>query len=155
MALADIEDFAPLSHSVDLVTARLSLHYVADLDRVLLSCTQALAPGGRLIMTVVHPVITSHDNRPTGPRTTWTVDNYFERGPRIRAWMGSKVTWHHRTVEDYVTSMTRAGLTVTSLRECEPDPARCDGDPDELVRRRRVPLFLLLNGRAPKPGESP
>jgi hypothetical protein len=69
--------------------------------------------------------------------------------------MGSRVTWYHRTIENYVAAMTRAGLTVTSLRECEPDPARFDGDTDELTRRRRVPLFLLLNGRAPGPCEPP
>lgn len=100
-------------------------------------------------MTVVHPVITSCDNRPAGPRTTWTVDDYFSPGLRIRAWMGSQVTWHHRTIENYFAAITGAGLTVTSLRECEPDAARFDGNADELVRRRRVPLFLLLNARAP------
>ncbi len=63
--------------------------------------------------------------------------------------MGSRVTWHHRTIENYFAAMTRAGLTVTSLRECEPSPGRFDGDTDELNRRRRVPLFLLLNGRTP------
>ncbi len=147
--LADIENFTGEAHSVDLVTARLSLHYVADLDRVLAACARALVPAGRLIVTVVHPVITSYDNRTDGPRTTWTVDDYFNPGPRLRAWMGSQVTWHHRTIENYFVAITRAGLTVTSLRECEPDAARFGGDADELVRRRRVPLFLLLNARTP------
>ncbi len=147
--LADIENFTVEAHSVDLVTARLSLHYVADLDRVLAACARALAPGGRLVVTVVHPVITSYDNRPDGPRTTWTVDDYFNPGPRLRAWMGSQVTWHHRTIENYFAAITRSGLTVTSLRECQPDAARFEGDADELARRRRVPLFLLLNARAP------
>ncbi len=39
-------------------------------------------------------------------------------------------------------------LDLGSLREYEPDPARFQGDADELARRRRVPLFLLLNCRA-------
>lgn len=145
---ADIDEFVPEPDSVDLVTARLSLHYATDIDRVVQAAARALAPDGRLIFTVVHPVITSYDNRPTGPRTDWTVDDYFDPGPRVRAWLGSQVTWQHRTIENYFAVMTRAGLTVTSLRECEPDPARFDGDTDELARRRRVPLFLLLNGCA-------
>jgi len=62
--LADIEEFTVDADSVDLVTARLSLHYVADLGRVLAACARALPPAGRLIVTVVHPVITSYDNRP-------------------------------------------------------------------------------------------
>jgi SAM-dependent methyltransferase len=145
---ADIDQLVPEAGSVDLVTARLSLHYATDIDRVIESATQALAPGGRLIFTVVHPVITSHDNRPNGPRTTWTVDDYFQPGPRPRTWMGSRVTWQHRTIENYVAAVTRAGLTVTSLRECEPDPTRFGGDAGELARRRRVPLFLLINAHA-------
>lgn len=145
--LADIEDVVPPPGSLDLVTARLSLHYVADLDRVVEAAARGLAAGGRLVFTVVHPVITSHDNRPPGPRTDWTVDGYFDTGPRRRDWLGSTVTWHHRTVEDYVAAVTRAELTLTALRECEPDPTRFDVHTDELARRRRVPLFLLLSGR--------
>jgi len=102
-------------------------------------------------VTVVHPVITSYDNRPDGPRTTWTVDDYFNPGQRIRAWMGSQVTWHHRTIENYFATLARSGLTVTSLRECEPDAARFEGDTYELIRRRRVPSFLLLNARVSAP----
>jgi len=105
-------------------------------------------PGGRLIITVVHPVITSHDNHPDGPRTTWTVHNYFNTGPPPRDWMGAQVTWAHRTVEDYADAITDAGLTITAVRECRPNLAHFDGHTDELARRRRVPLFLLLAGRA-------
>lgn len=145
--LANIENVAPPSGSLDLITARLSLHYVADLDRIMSAAAQGLSAGGRFIFTVVHPVITSYDNQPTGPRTNWTVDDYFHTGPRMRNWLGSEVTWHHRTIEDYVNAVTEAGLTLTALRECEPDPARFDGHTEELARRQRVPLFLLLNMR--------
>jgi SAM-dependent methyltransferase len=145
--LADIEDVEPESGSFDLITARLSLHYVADIDGVVKAAGQGLAANGRFIFTVVHPVITSFDNRPAGPRTTWTVDDYFKTGPRPREWLGSTVTWHHRTIEDYVSAVARAGLTVTALRECQPDPTRFDGHTDELERRLRVPLFLLVSAR--------
>ena len=149
--LADIENFVAGPDAVDLVTARLSIHYVADLDRVFATCARALAPAGRLLVTVVHPVITSYHNHSAGPRTTWTVDDYFNPGPRIRGWMGSQVTWYHRTIEAYFAAVTGAGLTVTSIRECEPDSARFAGDTEELSRRRRVPLFLLLNAKTPGP----
>lgn len=145
--LADIEDVNPPAGSLDLITARLSLHYVADVGRIVKVAAQALAANGRFIFTVVHPVITSYDNEPTGPRTNWTVDDYFDTGPRVRNWLGSTVTWYHRTIQDYVRAVTEAGLTLTALRECEPDPARFNGHTDELARRRRVPLFLLLNAR--------
>jgi hypothetical protein len=89
-------------------------------------------------------VITSHDQEPVGPRTTWTVDRYFEAGPRHRSWFGQQVTWHHRTIETYVRALHDASFSLDMLSECEPRPALLAGDTAELARRRRVPLILLL-----------
>jgi SAM-dependent methyltransferase len=146
--LRDLESFQAPPGSVDLVTSRLALHYVEDIAPVLAAVSLALRSGGRFVMTVVHPVITAHDNRPAGPRTTWTVDDYFDIGPRRWAWFGGRVTWHHRTVEHYAQSLLGAGLSITGLRECEPVDERFGGDVEELARRRRVPLFLLLASQA-------
>jgi SAM-dependent methyltransferase len=150
LRLGDLEDFAAPAGSADLITARLSLHYLSnpDLAAVLAAAAVALAPAGRLIFTIVHPVITSHDTGAPGPRTSWLVDDYFVTGPRQRDWFGGKVTWYHRTVEQYVQALADAGFALTALRECMPVPERFDGDTEELTRRRRVPLFLLLNARA-------
>ncbi|MEU7858279.1 hypothetical protein [Nonomuraea sp. NPDC049141] len=65
------------------------------------------------MITVVHPVITSHDALRTTneARTNWVVDDdYFHTGARQRNWMGNTVTWYHRTIEDYVTALTQAGF---------------------------------------------
>lgn len=102
-----------------------------------------------MVLTVVHPVITSHDARASTEeqRTSWVVDDYFSAGPRDQDWLDGRVRWHHRTVEDYVTAFQRAGFALTALSECAPRPERFAGDETELVRRRRIPLFLLLAGR--------
>ncbi len=126
---------------------------MADLDGVLAACARAraLRPGGRIVVTVMHPVITSHDNRRDGEdRTTWTVDDYFVPGPRLQRWLGGEVVWHHRTFETYVASLFAAGFALDLLSECAPraDQLR---DPGELARRRRVPLFLLFAGTLPRP----
>ncbi|NUW35795.1 class I SAM-dependent methyltransferase [Nonomuraea sp. SMC257] len=144
----DIETFSAPPHTFDLVISRLALHYVADLDPVLAACRRSLSPGGRLLITVVHPVITSHEapQATKEARTDWVVDDYFSTGARRRDWMGDTVTWYHRTVEDYVTALTRARFAVTALRECAPRSDRFDGDTAEFARRARVPLFLLLAG---------
>jgi SAM-dependent methyltransferase len=73
--VGDIEDLAPGAFQVDLVTARMSLHYVADLSGLIARARTWLSPGGRLIFSVVHPVITSHDtptqaSGPPGSLTT-------------------------------------------------------------------------------------
>jgi SAM-dependent methyltransferase len=56
----DIEDFQSPPDTFDLVISRLALHYVESIGAVLRACRACLAPGGRIVFTVVHPVITSH-----------------------------------------------------------------------------------------------
>lgn len=56
------------------------------------------------------------------------------------------MVWHHRTVEQYVASFQRAGFGLTALSECPPRAERFGDDLEELARRRRIPLFLLLAG---------
>jgi SAM-dependent methyltransferase len=144
---AGIEDFSFPPATFDLIISRLALHYVADVESVLRACAACLTPSGRLVFTVVHPVITSHDGRddPGAVRTSWLVDDYFSRGPRHRPWLGGTVTWQHRTIEDYVSAVVRAGFTVEALSECPPQRSLFAGDADEFARRLRTPLFLLVS----------
>ncbi len=142
----DIEDLG-LDRTFDLITSRMALHYVEDLRPAFTGVRSMLAADGRFVMSVVHPVITSHDNGNDGPRTTWTVDDYFDPGPRQRQWFGSTVTWHHRSIEDHVTALADAGLVLTGLREAAPVPELFGDAAHELARRRRVPLFLVLAAR--------
>jgi SAM-dependent methyltransferase len=143
----DIEDFTAPHASFDVVVSRLALHYVEDIDPVLRACHDCLTPGGRIVFSVVHPVVTSHDARSTTneKRADWVVDRYFYAGPREQRWLGGTVTWHHRTIEDYVCSLTDAGFRVSALRECAPRHDRFEDD-QEFERRNRIPLFLLLSG---------
>jgi SAM-dependent methyltransferase len=145
--LCDIEDLAEPAESFDLVISRMALHYVADLGPVLRACRACLVPGGRLVLTVVHPVITSSDAREssTEPRQSWVVDDYFDSGPRDQQWLGTRTVWHHRTIEDYISELRDAGFALVNLRECAPHRERFDDDA-EFERRRRIPLVLLLAG---------
>ena len=145
---APIGSFTAPPDSFDLIISRLALHYVENMDSVLQACAACVTPGGRLIITVLHPVLTSavQDQQSGEPRTSWTVDDYFRPGPRTRSWLGSTVTWQHRTVEAYVRAVHSAGFAVTSLRECQPERPLFAGDEAEFARRERVPMFLLLAG---------
>ena len=149
-AVGDIEDLSTPPEAFDLVTSRMALHHVADLGPVLTAVRSTLVPGGRLIVSVVHPVVTCNaDPSATGRRTSWVVDGYFVPGPRTRPWFGRDVTWYHRTIEQHVAALRASGLVLTSLRECEPDAVLLADEPDELARRRRVPLMLLLAATRP------
>ncbi|MEM7092391.1 MAG: class I SAM-dependent methyltransferase [Actinomycetota bacterium] len=147
-----IEGFSAPPGSADLVAARMSLHYVDDLRPVYVACFDALRPGGRMVVTVVHPLITAQLEQVTEqPRTAVTVDDYFIEGPRSRQWFGRPVTWQHRTLEQHVMLGPGAGFQLDRLSECPPAAERFGNDQDELARRRRVPLILLLSWRRPEP----
>jgi SAM-dependent methyltransferase len=151
VAHGDMASWSAPAGSFDLVISRLALHYVEDIDGVLAAARACLAPGGRIVVSTAHPVMTSNDPRedPDAPVTDWVVDRYFEPGPRTRPWLGGTVTWHHRTIEDHLIALRRAGFELTALRECPPRRERFGDDEAEYARRRRVPRVLLLAGRLP------
>lgn len=145
--VGSIEELWPDPGAAELVTSRMAFHYLRDITPTLRSAHEALTENGRLLFTVTHPVITSFDNREPGPRTSWTVDDYFDPGERRRSWFGSEVTWFHRTVEQYISTVLAAGFTVEAVSESAPDPSLLADAPEELARRRRVPVILLVSAR--------
>jgi SAM-dependent methyltransferase len=149
--VGDLRELSEARGAYDLVVSRLALHYVADLEGVLAAARTCLAPGGRIVFSVVHPVITSHvgGEDPDALMTDWVVDDYFRPGPRERRWMGGTVTWHHRTVEDHLVALRGAGFALIALRECPPRRERFAGDEAEYARRLRIPRVLLLSGQLP------
>lgn len=129
---------------VDLAVSRLALHYVEQLEPVFQKIYQALRPGGRLILSVEHPVITSNfANLTRGRRTSWVVDDYFRLGARVHQWLGQEVTKYHRTMEDYLDLISHAGFELERLRESCPQRENFSSE-SEYNRRLRIPLFLLI-----------
>ncbi|MED4233052.1 class I SAM-dependent methyltransferase [Priestia megaterium] len=139
-----MEHYTPPRTEYDLVTARLSLHYMEDLASIFTKVNQSLKPEGRFIFSVEHPVITS-TLQPSALRTNWTVDNYFSMGFRQQHWMGGYVQKYHRTLEEYFSLMQQSGFTVTNLKEACPQQEHFD-NVETYERRMRIPLFLLMSG---------
>ena len=146
---ADIRKWDYPTAAFDRVLSRLALHYLADEDIVPLfsQVFAALRPAGRFVFSVLHPVFTSSPRslQASARHQDWIVDDYFVPGPRVFPWLQAEVTWHHRTVEDYVTLLQSADFVLARLRESRPDPDHFP-DPDDYARRRRIPLFLFLVG---------
>jgi SAM-dependent methyltransferase len=145
---ANLETWEPPREAFELVVSRLAFHYLIELEAVLVRAYQALVPGGRIVFSVEHPVITSCERawQGQGLRQDWIVDNYFESGVRVTHWLGSQVIKVHRTVEDYFLALQRAGFVVESLRESRPQRAQFSSA-ETYQRRMRIPLFLFLVGR--------
>ncbi|HEX7022771.1 MAG TPA: class I SAM-dependent methyltransferase [Trueperaceae bacterium] len=142
-----IESWQPAPEGVDLVTSRLALNHVENLAEVFRNVHAALRPGGRLVVSVEHPVITSNfASLEGGRRTTWLVDNYFQTGARPHMWMGHEVVKYHRTFDDYVSLIQESGLVLEAMRESRPARANFHSE-EEYPRRLRIPLFLFLSAR--------
>lgn len=134
----------------DLVVSSLALHYVADLEMVFAAVYRTLADGGRLVLSVEHPVITSCARGWRTPqRQDWIVDDYFVAGPRMTSWLGGEVIRQHRTVEGYFSTIQAVGLVVEHLRESNPR-REWFTDEAEYERRKRIPLFLFLTASKPE-----
>jgi SAM-dependent methyltransferase len=139
-----LEEWDYPTEDFDVVTSRLALHYVDDLATLVRRIAHTLRPGGQLVFSVEHPVITSCDRGWAGGlRQDWIVDGYFEPGLRVTTWMGGTVQKYHRTVAQYVACLHDAGFTLECLSEGEPQ-AEYLPDPATLARRKRIPLFLIL-----------
>jgi SAM-dependent methyltransferase len=144
-----IEDTAFPADSFDLVVSRMALHYVEVLGAVLSAAHGWLVPGGQLVFSVEHPVVTSSDAgwQGQGSRGSWVVDNYFETGWRETEWLGGRVRKYHRPIEDYVRLLQAAGFRLDALREARPMREHFATE-EEYRRRCRIPLMLLLAGTA-------
>jgi SAM-dependent methyltransferase len=145
---ATLEDLILQPQTFSRVCARLVFHYLGDLTHTFRAVSDSLRSNGRFVFSIEHPVITSSDiaSQESGLRQNWTVDDYFNTGPRITSWMGGKVIKHHRTVEDYFLAVQKAGLIVEGLREARPRREMFT-DEELYQRRKRIPLFLVVAAR--------
>ena len=127
------------------VCARLSLHYVSDIEQLFEKIHRTLRPGGLFVFSVEHPVITSSDLAcdEAKQRPAWIVDNYFSRGRRVTRWRGADVVKYHRTVEDYFVALQGSGFRVESVRESNPVRSNFQSD-ETFLLYRRIPLFLFM-----------
>jgi ubiquinone/menaquinone biosynthesis C-methylase UbiE len=143
--LGDLEKLNIEEAKYDLITSRMALHYIEDLEAVIHVVYKGLKPGGQFVFSVMHPVITATFDHFSGKekRTHWVVDNYFESGKRTEAWMDHSVVKYHRTIEDYISLCLAGGFALKNLKEAAPRKDAFN-DKEEFKRRLRIPLILIL-----------
>lgn len=146
--LSDLENCVLPNSEFDLVISSLAFHYIDDLELLFKKIHSALKPGAKLVFSVEHPVLTSNNQslEKSPIREAWLVDNYFIRGKRSVKWMGDTVTKYHRTIEDYIKLISKAGFAIENFRESEPNE-KYFNDQALLERRKRIPLFLILSAK--------
>lgn len=142
-----MESFAFSEESFDIILSSLAIHYVADYAGLIDKCYRILSPGGRLVMTVEHPVFTSQGSQDwrydsAGEIEHFPVDNYFYEGRRETTFLGETVTKYHRTLTSYLMVLIERGFRLQGVVEPMPPPDWLDkpGMADEMRR----PMMLII-----------
>jgi SAM-dependent methyltransferase len=144
---ADLETYAPPSASFDLIYSSLALHYVSDLAGLISRIAAGLVAGGRLVVSVEHPIYTAPwrpgwTTNEDGGRT-WPIDRYNLEGPRITDWLAPGVVKYHRMLGTWLNRLIAAGLRVDHVEDWGPTDALLDARPD-LASERDRPMFLII-----------
>lgn len=121
---ASAENLAGLAaSSYDLVFSANTLVYIADAAACLAECRRVLAPGGRLVFSLEHPLrhcfldqgLTGLDDE----LSIVPVRSYFEEGPHRWRWPGADIVLHayHRTISQWTDLLAAAGLQLQRIVE--------------------------------------
>jgi ubiquinone/menaquinone biosynthesis C-methylase UbiE len=146
-----LEDLEPEPLPFDLAVSSLTLHYVRDYADALARVAHNLRPGGKLVISVEHPMCTARAEQTwvrdaEGKALFWPVDGYRQEGERSTHWFVDHVVKYHRTVETHVNGLLDAGFRLTRLLEPAPVPEMDHGQVPNLDLQERRPPFLVLAG---------
>jgi SAM-dependent methyltransferase len=149
---ADLERLDLPAVGFDLAFSALALHYIEDLPGLLWRIRQALVPGGRLVASLEHPILTAPRRAAwsidaEGHRT-WPLDGYQREGPRVTDWLAKGVVKQHRMLGTTLNALLGAGFALTRVEEWTPTAAQVVERPD-LAPERERPMFLLLAAQVP------
>jgi ubiquinone/menaquinone biosynthesis C-methylase UbiE len=136
---ADLESLFLPEAAFDVIYSSLAFHYVEQLATLLRTIHRALAPGGKLVFSIEHPIYMA----PRAPgflvdeagHKSWPLDSYQKEGPRV-----------HRTIGTLVNTLIDSGFTLERLIEWGPTQAQLDAMPD-LAEECERPMMLLIGAQ--------
>ncbi|KAH7143523.1 S-adenosyl-L-methionine-dependent methyltransferase [Dactylonectria macrodidyma] len=142
-----VEDYSPEPESFHLVVSSMALHYIYDYRAVVNRVFAGLAPGGKFIFSVEHPLCTANPvgwvRDGDGKILHWPLDLYQSEGERQTSWFIDGVTKFHRTVETYVNTLIQEGFRLDHLGEPKPLAEFMSERPLLAETLRRPPILLL------------
>jgi ubiquinone/menaquinone biosynthesis C-methylase UbiE len=137
----------------DLVVSSYCLNFVEDYGAMLTKIFRWLSPGGTLVASFDHPLITAKRApgqwaRDETGREHWLVNDYLEEGRRVRVMFAAQVVKYHRRVSTLINGLLDHGFAVT--RVLEPDiAADAVGDDPNLKAELVRPSFLMVRAVRP------
>lgn len=152
LVVADAAALPFPSGTFDLVVAYNSLMDVADMPGSVREASRVLETGGRLCISVTHPINDAGvfaDREPDAPFVIGgsyfgrrRFEQTFERNGLRLTFRG----WCY-PLEDYATALEEAGFVIERLREPKANEAALERFGASELRWRRVPMFLYLLAR--------
>lgn len=140
LRVADLSDPLPYADGeFDVVVVSLALHYVRNWERPLAEFRRVLKPGGRLVISLLHPAIYAfvHHDKDYFEVAQYSEDYEFD-GRTV--WL----TYWHRPLQDVVNSFVRGGFTIREMTE----PGVVPDTPQDLLPpdgRTRFLCFLFFD----------
>ena len=148
---ADMEKLDLPANSFNLVYSSLALHYVGNLNGLMLQVDRSLVRGGRLVFSVEHPIFTAPSDPNWSPnaagRNIWPVDGYLDEGPRSTNWLAQGVIKQHRTLATYINMLFRSGFVISHVEEWGPTEEQIAAEPNWADERRRPPFLIVAAAR--------
>jgi SAM-dependent methyltransferase len=146
-ARADMEHLDLPPGSFDLAYSSLAFHYIENLAGLMARVRAAVVPGGRLVFSVEHPIVTA----PAEPgwsadaagRKTWPVNRYLDEGPRSTDWLAKGVIKQHRMLATYLNMLIWSGFAISHVEEWGPTEEQVVSQLGWADERQRPPFLLV------------
>jgi SAM-dependent methyltransferase len=134
--------------SFDAVVCCLVIEHADDTDEMLEEMARVLAPGGRLLLLVNHPVLQAPGSGLVDDRVL--DEHYWRIGPYLTEEVtiedvdpGVPVRFTHRPLSGYINPLCEAGLVLTRLEEPAP-PFEFLTDSLDLALERAMPRLCVM-----------
>ena len=146
-------DIGKTDESYDFIYSSLAFHYVKDFEAFSKNMYSVLNPGGQLLFSQEHPIITAtvdgkgHFNKnENGERISYTFADYNRPGERKVHWYVDGVIKYHRTFSDIITALAEAGFIIEEV--CEPTPEEWAVVKFPAMEKEYIkPNFLIVKAR--------
>ena len=146
-------DIAESGEAFDFIYSSLAFHYVREFDSFEKKIYSVLNPGGQLLFSQEHPVITAtidgkgHFNKDeNGNRISYTFSDYNRPGERKVHWYVDGVIKYHRTFSDIINALADAGFIIDRISEPTPEKWATEKLPT-MAKEYIKPNFLIVKAR--------
>jgi 2-polyprenyl-3-methyl-5-hydroxy-6-metoxy-1,4-benzoquinol methylase len=136
-------------NTFDIILCSMMLMDCEDFDGTVREAARVLKPSGKLFASVLHPCFDGNHEHGIGRQGQGierevVVKNYFQptqwEQPLNKG--TTPVVWRHRTLEDYVKTFIRNGLTIIDLNEPRPTDEQAQIS-TSIAWLQKIPLFLF------------